>query len=420
MSALPSAPDRLPLVVPLLALGTFLMCTTEYLVAGLLPEMSSAFGVSLSRTGLLITAFAVGMIVGAPAMAIATLRLPRRATLVGALVVFAAGHVLAAITSDFAVVLAARVLTALVTGAFWSVAAVVATTAAGPASASRALGVMMSGVGLATVVGVPLGSRAGQQVGWRGAFWALAALSALAAVVVGRFARADERGDVQAVRSQLASLRSGQLWLLLGATVLVTGGYMGAFSYISPLLTEGAGLSVSFFVPLVLVGFCVGALIGTNVSGRLVDHRPVGTFLCAAVANIAVLALLALLAGSPVAAVALLVLLGVTGMAVPPVATGLAVRYASSAPTPAAALSVSAFNVGIALGSWVGGRALDSSLGASGPALIEAVGAALGLVPLLALTRAGKGAAHAEHTALTQHRETDATELAPASPPTAP
>jgi len=107
-------------------------------------------------------------------------------------------------------------------------------------------------------------------------------------------------------------------------------------------------------------------------------------------------------------------------MAVPPVATGLAVRYTSSAPTLAAALSVSAFNVGIALGSWVGGRALDSSLGASGPALIEAVGAALGLVPLLALTRAGKGAAHAEHTALTQHRETDATELAPASPPTAP
>lgn len=196
MSAPPSAPDRLPLVVPLLALGTFLMCTTEYLVAGLLPEMSSAFGVGLSQTGLLITAFAAGMIVGAPAMALATLRLPRRATLVGALVVFAAGHVLAAVSSDFAVVLSARVLTALVTGAFWSVASVVATTAAGPASASRALGVMMSGVGLATVVGVPLGSWAGQQVGWRGAFWALAALSALAAVVIGRFAPADEGGDV--------------------------------------------------------------------------------------------------------------------------------------------------------------------------------------------------------------------------------
>jgi predicted MFS family arabinose efflux permease len=416
MSASPPAPDRLPLVVPLLAVGTFLMCTTEYLVAGLLPEMSTAFGVSLSQTGLLITAFAVGMIVGAPAMAIATLRLPRRATLVGALVVFAAGHVLAAVSSDFAVVLAARVLTALVTGAFWSVASVVATTAAGPASAARALGVMMSGVGLATVVGVPLGSWAGQQVGWRGAFWALAVLSALAAVVIGRLAPADEGGDVPAVRSQLTSLRSGRLWLVLDATVLVTGGYMGAFSYISPLLTEGAGLSVSL-VPLVLVGFGVGALIGTNVSGRLADRRPVGTFLGAAVANTAVLALLALLAGSPVAAVALLVLLGLMGMAVPPVATGLAVRYASSAPTLAAALSVSAFNLGIALGSWVGGLALDSPLGASGPALIGAVGAALGLVPLLALARATGRAAHPEPAAAIRHRDSDAIELEPASPP---
>ena len=149
---------------------------------------------------------------------------------------------------------------------------------------------------------------------------------------------------------------------MLSATILVTGGYMGAFSYVSPLLTDGAGLPVSL-VP---------------------------------------------------------VLLGATGMAVPPVATGLAVRHASSAPTLAATLSVSAFNVGIALGSWMGGRALDSSLGASGPALIGAVGAALGLVPLLALARAGERAAHAERTAVAQHREPDATELAPASPPTGP
>jgi len=134
----PTTPStKLPFVVPVLALGTFLMTTTEFVVAGLLPEMSSDFGVSLSRTGLLITAFAIGMIVGAPAMAVVTLGLPRRAVLVMALAVFAAGHVLAAASSSFAVVLGARVLTALVTGAFWAVASVVATTAAGPAASSR-------------------------------------------------------------------------------------------------------------------------------------------------------------------------------------------------------------------------------------------------------------------------------------------
>src|SRR4051794_14453526 len=188
MPALPQSPKtKLPPVVLLLALGTFLMCTTEFMIAGLLPQMADDFAVRPSQVGLLITAFAIGMIVGAPVMAIATLRLPKRATLVLALAIFAAGHVIAALSDSFAVVVAARVLTAVVTGAFWSVASVVATTAAGPAASSRALGVMMSGVGLATVLGVPLGSLAGEHLGWRGAFWGLAALAACAAVVIGRF-----------------------------------------------------------------------------------------------------------------------------------------------------------------------------------------------------------------------------------------
>src|SRR4051794_8022638 len=166
--------STLPPVVPLLALGTFLMCTTEFLIAGLLPQMAQDFGVRPSHVGLLITAFALGMIVGAPVMAVATLRLPKRATLVLALAVFAAGHVIAALSGSFAILLAARVLTAVVTGAFWSVASVVATQAAGPDARSRALGVMGSGVALATVLGVPLGSLAGGHLRWRGAFLALA------------------------------------------------------------------------------------------------------------------------------------------------------------------------------------------------------------------------------------------------------
>src|SRR4051794_11828748 len=167
----------LPPVVPLLALGTFLMCTTEFMIAGLLPQMAADFGVRPSQIGLLITAFAIGMIVGAPVMAVATLRLPRRATLVLALATFAAGHVIAALSGSSAPPPAARVLPAVVTGAFWSVASVVATEAAGPDARSRALGVMGSGVALATVLGVPLGSLAGEHLGWRGAFWALAALA---------------------------------------------------------------------------------------------------------------------------------------------------------------------------------------------------------------------------------------------------
>src|SRR4051795_9781974 len=192
--------STLPPIVPVLALGTFLMCTTEFMIAGLLPQMADDFGVRPSQVGLLITAFALGMIVGAPVMAVATLRLPKRLTLVLALVIFAAGHVLAALSGSFALLLAARVLTAVVTGAFWSVASVVATRAAGPEASSRALGVMGSGVALATVLGVPLGSVAGDHLGWRGAFWAVAVLAVVAAAVIGRSVPRDEAGGAGGTR----------------------------------------------------------------------------------------------------------------------------------------------------------------------------------------------------------------------------
>lgn len=385
MSSHREKPAKLPFVVPLLALGTFLMITSEYIIAALLPEVSSDLGVSVSTAGLLITAFAVGMIVGAPTISIATLRLPKRSTLALALAVFAVGHVIAALSSSFTVVLAARVITALATGTFISVASVVATSAAGPAAASRAMGVMMSGMSLAIVAGVPLGSWVGQMIGWRGTFWALAALAVVAALIIGRFIPAEERAEVTpSVRSQLAVLRHGRMWLVLAATALVTGGFMAAYSYISPLLTERTGISEGA-VPLVLVGFGIGALLGTNITGRLGDRKPLATFLTTSVASVLVLLLLIPLSTSPVATVVLVVLLGVTGLGITSIATPLAVRFGHSSPALAAALTVSAFNVGIALVSWLAGTTLDTSLGVTGPEVVGAVMAGLGLIPLLVL-----------------------------------
>src|SRR3954451_23342340 len=394
MPALPRSPEsKLPPVVLLLALGTFLMCTTEFVIAGLLPQMADDCGVRPSQVGLLITAFAIGMIVGAPVMAIATLRLPKRLTLVLALVIFAAGHVLAALSGSFALLLAARVLTAVVTGAFWSVASVVATRASGPAASSRALGVMGSGVALATVLGVPLGSVAGDHLGWRGAFWAVAALAVVAAAVIGRSVPRDEAGAPVSVRSELRALRSARLWLVLGSTVLVMGGCMGTFSFISPLLTERSGMPLGL-VPLVFVCFGAGSMIGTNGVGRFADRRPLATLIACAVAAGLVLVLLIPLSANPVTAVIVITLLGVVTMAIPPVATGLSVRLAGSAPTLAAALTVSAFNGGVATGSSLGGHALNTALGQTGPATLGVLMVTLGLIPLAALgmTRAARSA----------------------------
>lgn len=404
----PPAKSKLPPVVPLLALGTFLMCTTEFMVAGLLAQMADDFGVRPSQIGLLITAFAIGMIVGAPVMAIATLRLPKRLTLVLALAIFAVGHVIAALSGSFTLLLAARVLTAVVTGAFWSVASVVATRAAGPAATSRALGLMGSGVALSTVLGVPLGSFAGEQLGWRGTFWAVAALAAATAVVIGRFAPNDEHGAASSVRSELRALRSRRLWLVLAATVLVMGGCMGTFSFLSPLLTERSGIPLEF-VPLVFVCFGIGSMIGTNVVGRFADRRPVATFIaCAAGAGLVLVTLIPLSA-APVSAVIVVTLLGVVTMAIPPVATGLSVRIAASAPTLAAAFTVSAFNGGIAVGSFLGGQMLDSALGQTGPAAVGVVMVAFGIVPLIVLS--AKRANRTETTA-TRHFDHGAARVA--------
>jgi DHA1 family inner membrane transport protein len=219
-----SAPrSRLPAVTYVLTAGTFLMGTTEFVIAGLLPEMAADFDTTVARAGLAITVFAVGMIVGAPSMALLTLRLPRRVTLTLALGVFAVGHVIVAATTSFEVVLAARFLTAVATGAFWAVGSVVAAQAAGPAASSRTLGLVLGGGMLANVLGVPLGSFSGQLIGWRGTFWALAVLALVAAVMVAFLVPKDgpDRA-VPSVRAELRVLASGRLWLTLATCAAIT------------------------------------------------------------------------------------------------------------------------------------------------------------------------------------------------------
>src|SRR3954465_15674411 len=376
--------STLPPIVPVLAVGAFLMCTTEFMIAGLLPQTAAGYGVRPSQIGLLITAFAFGMILGAPVMALATLRLPKRATLVLALATFAAGHIIAAPRGSSEPLSAARVLTGVVTGAFWSAATVVATRAVDSGTRTHALGVIGSGVALATVLGVPLGSLAGEHLGWRGAFWALAAFAVLAAAVIGRFTPGEGAREGASVRSELQALRSVRLWLVLGSTVLVMGGCMGTFSFISPLLTGRSGIPLGL-VPLVFVCFGVGSMIGTNGIGGFADRRPVATLIACALAAGLVLVLLIPLSANPLTAVIVIPLLGAVSMAIPPVATGLSVRLAGSAPTLAAAFTVSAFNGGVATGSSIGGHTLNTSLGETGPATLGVAMVALALIPLAAL-----------------------------------
>ncbi|MCE3556211.1 MFS transporter [Pseudonocardia sp. RS11V-5] len=375
-------------MIYLLGAVTFLMGTTELVVAGLLPDISASLAITPSQAGLLITVFAVGMLVGAPVMALATLRLPRRLTLVLALIVFALGHLVVAVSTSFAVVLMARFAAALATGTFWAVGAVVAAAAAGQAASARAMGVMIGGVTLANIIGVPLGTLGGQLMGWRGPFWVLAVLATAATVVIARRLPGDSGGAETTLGAEVAALRQGRIWVVYLATALVQGSVFAAYSYVAPLLIDRAGLP-AVVVPLVMLGYGAGALAGTTLGGRRGDRRPYSTMIPATAAIVLVLAALALWSTSSIAAVALIVLLGLFGLMSNPVLVAQVVTLAGPAHTLAVSLSTSSFNVGIAAGSWLGGLALATSLGAQGPALAGLTLAGAGLLPLigLALTR---------------------------------
>jgi predicted MFS family arabinose efflux permease len=376
------------LVVYVLGGVIFLMGTTEYMVAGLLPEISSGLHVSVARTGLLITAFAAGMIVGAPVMSMVTLRMPRRFAMMLALAVFAAGHAVAALSSSFWLLLGARFVTAIAVGAFWAVGAAVATEAAGPRARARAMGVMIGGLTLANVIGVPLGTAFGEALGWRGPFWILAGLAVAAVPVIARQVPAGGERAHLSVRAEFGALRQVRVWVVFLAFALFEGGMIACYSYVSPLLTARAGLPENL-VPLVLLGFGAGALLGTTTGGRWGDRRPFGTAIPAAVLTACVLAATVLWASSVPVAVTLVVLLGATAFALTPILVAQALHAASAAPTLVSALATSAFNIGGAGGSWLAAIALSTSLGLRGPALIGLVLALSSMVPLtlLAATR---------------------------------
>ncbi|KSU66391.1 MFS transporter [Arthrobacter sp. NIO-1057] len=386
----------IPLGVYVLAVGTFTMLTTEFIVAGILTQLAAELDISVAQAGLLITVFAAGMVIGAPLMALLTLRLPQRMTLILALTVFAVGHVVVALGSDFTLLMIARFFTALATGAFWAIAGVVAAKSAGPGMASRALGIINAGGMLATVLGVPLGAFASQYFGWRGSFWGLAVLAVISALLIARHVpnNLSQHSNVS-IRGELAGLRSTRLWLTLAACATTTGGVLATYSYISPLLIDGTGFSETV-IPLVLISFGVGSLIGSLVGGRLGDAYPHLLTVIAPATSTLILLAICLLSEVKLPMIALVALLGFFGLGANPILASLAINYGNKAPTLASSLTVAGFNAGTVVASWAGSKSLESALGTTGPVVLGACVAALTLIPVITLSVLAKRSAHQE------------------------
>ncbi|MGW1463261.1 Cmx/CmrA family chloramphenicol efflux MFS transporter [Streptomyces sp. NPDC002308] len=375
----------MPLAVYILGLSVFALGTSEFMLSGLLPPIADDMGVSIPRAGMLISAFAIGMVVGAPLLAVATLRLPRRTTLIALISVFGLSQVAGALAPTYEILFVSRVVAALACAGFWAVGAAVAIAMVPRNARARAMAVMIGGLSIANVLGVPLGAFLGESLGWRSAFWAVGAASAVALVGVAlKIPRIPVPEQRPQLRQELSIYRDRQVWLAIVITALAAGGVFCAFSYLAPLLTDVAGLD-SGWVPWVLALFGAGALAGTTIGGRVADAHLFGVLISGIAASTVFLVALALFASSPVAVVLLAFLLGFSAFYTAPALNARMFNVAGAAPTLAGATTTSAFNLGNTAGPWLGGAVIDADLGYSSPAW---AGAGMLVVGLAAVTLA--------------------------------
>ncbi|MCG5120896.1 MFS transporter [Streptomyces sp. T7(2022)] len=394
----------MPLAVYVLGLAVFALGTSEFMLSGLLPPIARDMDVTIPQAGLLISAFAVGMVVGAPLLAVATLRLPRRVTLIALITVFGLGQVAGALAPSYGVLFASRVVSALACAGFWAVGAAVAIAMVPVTSRARAMAVMIGGLSVANVLGVPMGAFLGDQFGWRSAFWAVAAASAVALIgVVARVPRIPRPAEKPVLRMELAIYADRQVWLAIVATAFAAGGVFCAFSYMAPLLTDVAGLAESS-VPWVLALFGAGALVGTAIGGRVADAHLFGVLLSGMAASAVFLTALALLSSTAAFYTA-------------PALNARMFNVAGAAPTLAGATTTAAFNLGNTGGPWLGGTVIDAGLGYPATAWAGAAMLFVGIAAVALALRLGKGGGRSRVAARSAGRSPDLPEpqTAPAS-----
>jgi len=374
----------MPIALLALTAGAFGIGTTEFVIMGLLLQVSTDLHVSIAAAGLLISGYALGVAVGAPLLTIATRRIPRKTVLLALMAIFTLGNIACALAANYEMLMAARVITSLAHGTFFGVGSVVATGLVPPERRASAIAIMFTGLTAATLLGVPAGAWLGLHHGWRATFWAVALIGVVAFTVLAVFVprgKADDRPSP--LREELAVLGRPQVLLGLAMTVLGFAGLFVVFTYIQPLLTEVTGVSQAAVSPILLVfggGLAVGNLLGGKLADRSLMPALLGTLMALAV----VLGAMQWVIHTPAAAVIFVVLLGIASFAtVAPLQLRVLEKASGAGQNLASSLNIAAFNLGNALGAWVGGVVIERGPGLAAlgwvAALLTLVGLAIAL-----------------------------------------
>ncbi len=377
-----------------LFLATFAIGTTEFAVVGLLPDIAANLGVSISRAGLLVSGYAVGVAIGGPAIVAITASQPRKRTLLQLCAIFVAGHVLAAVAPDYGLLMAARVLAAISHASFLGIAAIVAASSVPPERSARAVSLVWLGFSAASLVGVPAATAIGHALGWRAAFWMLAVVGLAAGVALQLWMPPRPLSEGSSLRREVVALRRPQVLLAMAMSLLVCASTFVVFTYVAPLLLDETRVP-AHALPLMLLLFGVGGAAGMMIGGRLGDWRPLESV--AALSFLYALFYVVLIAVVDNASLvgAAMVLWGFLFLAPCVPLQSRVVRKAIDGPNLASTLNQSAFNVGNALGPTLGAAALSFGFGYR---MLPWIGAALAL--LCAATAVFSRVAEGRETAL--------------------
>lgn len=370
----------MPFSLYMLALAVFVMGTSEFMISGLLPRIAADLDVSVATAGLLTSAFAIGMVVGAPTMAAFARRWSPRQVLLVCLVAFAGAHMIGAMTPTFWILLLARVISALANAGFLSVAMSKATTLVPSDRVGRAVSVLLAGTTLATVAGVPAGALVGELAGWRATFLGVALMCVPALMgILGGVPRGSQEdvAEQRPLRAELAVLTSTRLILVMVLGALVNGATFAVLTYLAPVVTDVAGLG-QMWVPLTLVFFGMGSYLGVTVAGRFSDAKPMRLLVVGAPVLVLGWFLLAMCAQSPVMLLVLVPLMGMLSFGVGSTLISRVLYEASGAATMGGSYATAALNVGAVVGPVLGGLGLGMGVGG----LVAPVWTAVGLTGL--------------------------------------
>jgi MFS transporter, DHA1 family, inner membrane transport protein len=371
----------MPIAVLALTAGAFGIGTTEFIIMGLLLQVAADMHVSVSTAGLLISGYALGVFVGAPILTLAMRRMPRKAVLLALMAIFTLGNAACAMAPTYGLLMAARVLTSLAHGSFFGIGSVVATGLVPSDKRASAISTMFVGLTVATLLGVPFGAWFGLLLGWRAAFWAVAAIGVIAFGVLAIFVPGDVGRDDKPVplREELGVIARPQVQLGLAMTVFGFAGLFTVFTYIQPILTGITGFSKGAVSPILLV-FGAGLSIGNIVGGRLADRGLARALIGTLAGLVVVLVILAPALSTMVPTVLLVGLLGAAAFAtVAPLQLRVLEQAGTAGQSLASSLNIAAFNLGNALGAWIGGVTIDHGPGLAALPLVAAAVTTLGL-----------------------------------------